>query len=406
MRPALFALVLAAAIGPPQEATLNPCTIEGQPSRCGRITVSERHDRPDGRRIALNVRVLLRTGSGARRAPIFFLAGGPGTAANRYAAFVQQIFQSVRGDRDLVLVDQRGTGESNGLDCAVAPRTFVEPLDPARCLARLSRQADLTAYGTDAFVRDLDLVREQLGYEQIVVAGGSYGTRASYVYARAFPQRVEAVILFAPAPLSMSVLDNMERDGGAVIAARLAEAPAEIRAAASRFDFAADPYYAIGLRFLAYEATTARTIPHLLREAASGNTAPLDRAIEAFREYLASETDLGLHLSVMCSEELPFAKEASRARAEYERACRGWPRAAPPADIRTMTRLPHRALVMAGERDPVTGPKWGRLFADAFSPGTLVVIPGAGHMTASTSCFDALASSFLAGALDTACVQR
>ena len=303
-----------------EQPPMHPCTIEGEAARCGRIPVPENYGKPDGRRIALHAVVLGGANGGEGREPIFVLAGGPGQAATTLTQGASGMFRSVRRARDVVLIDQRGTGGANRLDCASAPRD-------QRC-------------------------------------------------SQAFP--------------------NVVKDAE------------HFRTSVS------DPFRLLGLLTLQYSANTAVLIPTLLKSAAAGDFSPLDSAVAGLREeYLhlpAAQLALGLHLTIVCGEDLPFGEPdtTSALRAEYARACRGWPAAPVATNYHEPMRLSTPALLMVGEWDPVTSPRLARLAADQFSPSHLVVFPKAGHaLPAFGSCAGALVAGFLDGrAIDDSCTAR
>jgi len=415
---AACSLMLAADAQIHAQASLRPCSVTGEPAQCGSISVPENHRDPHGRQLALGLIVLSGNSRGERREPIFLLAGGPGQAATSLQAWAATVFQTVRRARDIVLIDQRGSSGTNRLGCAFASGTFFVPADADRCVARLSQKATLSLYGTESFIEDLELVRSTLGYSRIVLYGASYGTRAAYAYARRYPKSVRAVVLVAPAPVSMPVLDSFGEDGRRSLDAIVTDCLAD-RACSQAFPhlktdvehFRAtitDPFRVLGLQFLQYSGATAVHIPSIISKAASGNLAPLDSAIAGFREQLAGQLALGLHLTIICAEDLSFGAtgEASTARQEYVGACRGWPRAAVSPTFRDAVRLSVPALILVGEWDPVTSPRWARVAADQFSPSQLVILPKAGHLLDGfEACMGALIAGFLdRGAADTSCV--
>src|SRR5262245_1553438 len=189
---------------------LKRCTSKQGPldGYCGTVEVWENRQARTGRRISLKVVVLPGARRGENPDPLFYLTGGPGQAAAQEAAGIQQAFRSVLADRDIVLVDQRGTGESNSLACE--PRAG-EPLaaDPDAatrllrgCMERFD--ADLRLYTTPIAMDDLNQVRESLGYGRINLYGGSYGTRAAIVYVRRHPETVRSVVLDSVVPPDMT----------------------------------------------------------------------------------------------------------------------------------------------------------------------------------------------------------
>ena len=411
---ALMPVTAARAQVPP---LLHDCAIEGEAARCGSLSVPEDHAQPDGRRIALPAIVLGKTGTGPAREPIFVLAGGPGQAATSLAQSMGVLLREARRTRDVVLIDQRGTGGESRLQCAPATRSFVVPLDPEGCLARLSQKATLRLYGTESFVQDLEVARKALGYGRIVLYGMSYGTRAAYVYARRFPQSVAAVALLAPAPITMPLLDSFAEDGRHSLDSivddcladrgcghafpRLRDEAGQVRRTIS------DPFHVLGLQLLQYSTATAVQLPSIISAAASGNLAPLDAAAGKFRDEIVGQLALGLHLTIICGEDLTIgaANRPSVARQEYSRACRDWPGAAvsPGHYDRVKVSLP--ALVVVGEWDPVTSPRWAREAAALFSQSQLVTLPKAGHIPAGYErCLGTLVAGFLErGAVETSC---
>ncbi len=199
---------------------LTPCTGYDTPvdSYCGSLKVYENRATRQGRQIDLNIVVLPALRADAKPDPLFFLAGGPGQGAAKLAKTVREIFRRVQNDRDIVLVDQRGTGKSNPLNCyneddslQALMQTQEQAVEEVRqCKAKYD--ADLTLYTTSIAMDDLDDVRAFLGYETINVYGGSYGTRAALVYMRQHPDRIRSVILDGVAPPFMRLPLFFPRD--------------------------------------------------------------------------------------------------------------------------------------------------------------------------------------------------
>jgi pimeloyl-ACP methyl ester carboxylesterase len=283
----------------------------------------------------------------------------------------------------------------------------------------------LRAYTTERFVADIEAARSALGYEQISLWGASYGTRAAFVYAKRHPQRVRSLVLVAPAPMSMPILDSFEEDGRAALDALVADCLSDttcerafpgLRADVQKVcQKLADPFHRLGLQLLQYSSATSRLLPLLISLAADGRSQPLELAIEGQRAQLLSLLSIGLHLAVFCNEDVPFPEtDASHSparsllRGEYERACLGWPRAALPEDFRAAVRVDKPALVISGEWDPVTSPRWARAAGDQFSRSQIVVVPKSGHLLGGiASCIGAMAADFLdTGRADTSCVAR
>ncbi|HEU4995849.1 MAG TPA: alpha/beta hydrolase [Gemmatimonadaceae bacterium] len=406
------ALLLFAAPAARAQLALHDCGLSGVRARCGTLQIPENPQAPNGRRLSLNVIVIPRAGAAPAREPLFILKGGPGQAATADTEDIIEMFGAVRGEHDLVLLDQRGTGGSNRLDCEVADRSFLIPKDPKACLTRLSARADLRMYSTARFVEDLETARSAMGYEQISLYGGSYGTRAADYYARRHPERVRTLVLVAPAPRSMPLLESFEEDGERALNALVKDCALD-SACSKAFSHLdrdvqevrkqlTDSFHVIGIQLLQYSSSTARYLPLFVSEAARGRREPLDQAIAAARERYVSQLSIGLHLAVSCSEELTHsaapAGRRSALRAEYEIACRDWPRAELPPETGSPAPLPMPALIVVGERDPATSPRWARVMADQFREPRVVVVPGEGHVFDGPMlrCIDHLAADFLA----------
>jgi len=238
------AIALASALGlpPPAGATpapgieLTPCRLEhpyglgSVQARCGRLAVAEDPDSPRGRTIELAVAVVPAVSARARAEPLFLLAGGPGQGAQDAFVGALGAFSAVRRERDIVLLDQRGTGGSNRLTCAFpeeGPESDAPPDELRRlaseCLATLP--GDPRFYTTSVAVRDLDAVRAALGYSRINLYGGSYGSRVAQHYLRRYPDRVRSVILDGVVNPALALGASMALDAEAALRAAWPAAP-------------------------------------------------------------------------------------------------------------------------------------------------------------------------------------
>ncbi|RPI33653.1 MAG: alpha/beta fold hydrolase, partial [Chloroflexota bacterium] len=190
--------------------SLEPCQLSapGQVTRkeakCGTLTVYENREAGSGRQIDLRIAVIPSISRNPAPDPLFFLTGGPGQAATESFPVMASAFERIQQKRDIVLVDQRGTGQSNPLKCPVLDEDLENQADDAymdflnTCLESLD--ADPRLYTTWIAMQDLDQVREALGYQQINLYGVSYGTRAVLTYLKQYPDRVRSVILDGVVP--------------------------------------------------------------------------------------------------------------------------------------------------------------------------------------------------------------
>ena len=156
----LCAVALGAGCRPQASARsdgLEPCRIQGieREILCGRIAAAENPDQPSGRTVDVHFAVVPAVARNAREDPVFVLAGGPGQAATRVAGAVMPIFAELNARRDIVFIDQRGTGT---LEPAGLPGSVNDAGRDARSLAATRAGAGLPAWpqGRHAPVRDLD----------------------------------------------------------------------------------------------------------------------------------------------------------------------------------------------------------------------------------------------------------
>jgi pimeloyl-ACP methyl ester carboxylesterase len=463
MRLRFFAIAVASAVvvvstaGPPAAAgapafAQKPCPGPQPDSRmsCGTVTVAENRSAPGQRTIALNVVVVRAAKPRSDSVPLFHLDGGPGVAATAVAQFYLGPGEVYAATRDVVLVDQRGTGASAPLHCSQLEQRApwaeeYPPADVAACRRELESRADLRQFSTDAAAADLDDVRAALGYRQIDLWALSYGTRLAQVYLKRFPAQVHAAVLvgFAPldyrAPLyhainAQRVLDLLFYDcarddacGGKypalrtewqAVLARVGSGPVTAPRQGTEVSIARGPFGEI-VRNMLTTAAGQRALPQLVHAAAGGDFS----GFVAGRAGAAAPLAEGLYLSIVCSEAVPripadparFAAGTflGSYRVDEERgACTSWPRYQVADDFYAPPRGSAPILVMSGTMDHVTTPDWAREFCAATEGSTLVAIPGMGHgpfdfgQWTGAECFDRVAAEFLANprSLDASCV--
>lgn len=440
---------------------LKPCRVPGLAEEvlCGTREVYENREARQGRRIPLNVVVLPALSPKPAPDPLFALAGGPGQAATAGAAGDAQRFAEIRRERDIVLVDQRGTGKSNRLTCESADLNEVVqgvvgsgvPVDLLRrCRAQLEARADLRFYATATAMDDLDEVRAWLGYERINLYGGSYGTRAALVYLKQHPRRVRTLALRAvfqeKYPLYSSrdteqALDRLfadcARDAACAkafpslrqdleaVLRRLEETPGKLATPEPRTGRAAEfavtrDVFAGALRLALYDADMQRYIPlgitRALKDDFSLLTPILGQALG-----LADAISMGMNLCVHCTENVPLIGPGEVAREvrgglisagmvqNLIDRCREWPRGELHAGFSEPVRSPVPALIFSGALDPVTPPAWGEAVARHLPQSLHVVMEGVAHAPF-PKCAQDLLTRFVADGsvkgLDTSCVRE
>jgi pimeloyl-ACP methyl ester carboxylesterase len=450
---ALAALVLAgvaacAPPGPQFEAGTCPTGVTGEKVVCGVVRVPENYDIPKGRQIALNVIVLRATGVAQTNVAEFDLEGGPGYGATKGVSFYLGEGAGFRRLRDVVLVDQRGSGGSGALRCPAIeaydrqrPARPTYPPDLVKdCATVLSKAHDLTQYTTAASARDIDEIRKALGYEQFSLFALSYGTTLALRYITDFGAHVQAAVLLGPVPadrtpprshalVAAQALDLLIADCASDAACRqgFPNPRADLAEAIARLDAPGGFGRALfmeQLRTLMYAPAGARQVPFFVNRAAAGEFAAFEDATKP-GEGAAGFAD-GLYLSITCSEtfaridvaraiEQSIASPFGAYRLERQReACAQWPAA--PADAKLFDAPPSEVpvLFVAGKFDPVASPGWALDAVKRFPKGRVVIVPYGAHVLDGLSdvgaCFDAQVLAFMdaarVDAFDAACINR
>lgn len=437
---------------------LRTCVIPGVEgiTYCGTYSVYEDRDSRTGRKIPLNIMVLGALDRKVQPDPLFFLADSPGQPATRAVRFVANAFRRVRLDRDIVLIDQRGTGASYPLQCSfvgnLQPRDLLGdflPLAAVRaCRPELERRAKIELYTTPAAVDDLDEVRNWLGYPKINLYGTSYGSRVALVYLRQHPASVRSSVLKGVAPpgvrLPLNYASDTDRslkllftacaadsscgpaypaltDELTEVLRRLKTEPVRV-ALSGQYARISGGVFAEGLRNGLSSLETAARIPSIIHRAWQGDFGPFTQVAARQRRSAYEEISLGAFLSVSCSEDVPFIgeQEAIAASAgtflgdyryrQQAAACSAWVQAPLPADYAQPVKSDAPVLLISGNLDPVTPPRGAEIAARTLPNSKHIVVPKGSHgFGAAGGCLDRVIAGFLdAGttrAVDASCVE-
>lgn len=471
---ASLALALAAPGTPPPELQarlkMEPCSVpqvdesggSAAPvaGRCGTFIVPENRAIRGGRTLALKT-IVIPARSPKPKLPIVFLAGGPGQGATDQARFFGQLWH--REDHDLVFMDVRGSGGDGALDCDLEgkdsdPQSYMRPfLSPgagyAACRDQLQRKADLTQYTTTTSMQDLDELRQALGYGQIDIEGGSYGTRAAIEYIRLFPQSVHAAALYSlvpvesrspldHAPFAQRAFDLMVEQCRAqpacnaaypdlatnvpTLMARLKARPAHVTVpdpvtkapVTLTMD---DDAFAGALRVMLYGVERQRRIPLLLKQAMEGDFVPFATAGMDSNRGLSNSLRVGLLLSVACSEDAWRIKPGEaeresrgtflgmqRARGQLA-ACSVWPRGTLPPGFYDPPASQVPVLLVSGALDPITPPSMAELVKPRFPNSVHAIAPFGTHVPIDP-CLDKMEEKLFAtgsvAGLDSSCLAK
>jgi pimeloyl-ACP methyl ester carboxylesterase len=461
---AAAALLLAACDSTPEapRATLalDTCRLAGVEiaARCGELEVWEDREARSGRRIKLDIAVVPARLRAREADPIVVLAGGPGQGAISLAAQVMPLFAKLNDMRDVVLIDQRGTGNSNPLDCdddePASLQSLFEDTLPQRmvgkCLAALD--ADPSKYVTSIAVEDLDEALTALGYSKVNLWGGSYGTRVALEFLRRHGERVRSVVMDGVAPPGMKLPLSFVADGDAALERLLADCDqderckslypglrgtiVEVRGELARRPVRAaiqDPrtgeretinvnenVFLSGIFRPLYVAELASLLPLGISSAARGDFNPLLAQNLEFADDISENLSIGMHLSVICAEDVPRITPEDLAKLggsffgralvdDFIAACATWPRGKVPADFYEPVRSDVPVLMLSGGIDPATPPRHAELVARTLSHARHFVAPRVGHGVSLHGCAPRLVEAFVrtpSAHLDGKCLER
>ena len=381
-------------------------------ARCGELAVPEDPARPDGPKVALFIARIASQSSNPRPDPLLIITGGPGQSTVDFYLEARGAFEQVRRERELILVDQRGTGRSaDGFACSVPDDLALETAGtPAlqsfldKCVAELKH--DPRFYSTSVAVRDLDRVRATLGIEQWNVYGISYGTRVAQHYLRRFPERVRAIVLDGVVPPDIALGPDVAREAQRALdrifercaadalcskrfpglrsefeslLTRLAASPVDMPEPGARAGTPPAQFNDLHLRalvrFLSYNQATVALIPLLIDEGQDGNYEGLFGQARTTLKGLPESLSFPMSNSVLCTEDAPFfpADAGSgldktylgRALVDAMRViCSRWPAGEIDPDFKTLVSAATPALLMSGSNDPITPPAYAERVID------------------------------------------
>jgi pimeloyl-ACP methyl ester carboxylesterase len=423
-------------------------------TECGSLTVLEDPSDSQSRAISLNIAVVPAIKRSPEPDPLFVLAGGPGQAATEVFPSLYSTLFRIHEERDIVLVDQRGTGESNPLRCIDPEDPANETLEEEQVVSLLKEcpnklDADLRFYTTDIAMQDLDRVRAALGYDSINLYGASYGTRAALVYLKMFPEHVRSVVLDAVVDPGFVIYRDAAQDGQSALEAFFARCEAD-EACRSTFPALRSEFDAILQRAETSPVDVTITHPmsgepfeltltHTTLSNIIFNTlyvpdlvAMLPLAIhQAYAEEnyapLITQTYLvntgiydGMFYAVACTEDAPLIsiEEINQQSAEslftgnaetFLEVCSAWPKGEAPQVVHAPISSEVPVLMLSGEVDPITPPRHAEQLAGSLDNDLHLIFEGMGHGNSSNQCAAKILDEFIESAsindLETECVE-
>lgn len=436
-----------------------------QDAQCATLTVALDPDNPQAGNQELSIARIPSRRQSDNTDALTLLAGGPGQSALDSFPSIAFAFRHVMRDRDVILVDQRGTGASTSLDCP--EDTSLNSADTALNLSpdsaeimRLAEQcfdalpADPRFFTTSVAVRDLEYVRQRLGISQWNLYGISYGTRVALHYLRQYPDSVRTLSLDAVVPAQVSLgpdiasaaqralehifnrcaeetdcgeafgnltdptlelLNDLETDPRTITYEDIASGKLTTRIFTRE-------QLAITLRLMTYSSQTAAILPSMLYEAIEkDNLAPLARQADLQSASLNRSLSTGMHHAVICTEDAPYfekADQSTRSRSylgddvvsSIEATCQVWPPGVIDENFKEPVESAKPALILSGEADPVTPPAFGEMVLQTLTNARHIVNPAQGHTQAPFGCMPILLAHFIdtadALSLDASCLDR
>lgn len=429
--------------------TGKPALVYG--AECGELLVKENAADINSREIVLNILRLPAISTAPKQDPLFLIQGGPGGSSVDMAAMVHGAFTDVRKNRDLIFVDQRGTGKSNPLNCerlSDAEQLVPEPEQTEKSLALLKICADkyklqVPFYTTPYAARDLDAVRRVLGYEKINLWGVSYGTRVALEYLKVFPQHTRTAILDGVAPVQIALPKYFQEDALAALQAingeclgqekcknlygdivekaeqitqHLAQAQASGNSISIQFehprnqqktDLALTPKNFSSLIFMSlYSRDLTVLLPNAIANAHRGDYR-LIASLSALAAEQSSFTGIseGMRYSIICNEDAHFISAADVANAkpffginmleEFASICAFWPKINWPENYNESIASSVPTLLLSGHHDPVTPSRWAVEVAKNFTHAVQLVAPGGNHSVSMEGCAPKIIAQFI-----------
>ncbi|WP_299803103.1 alpha/beta hydrolase [uncultured Shewanella sp.] len=421
------------------------CYVDGlsEQMQCGFILVPEDYAKPDGKQIEIHYVVMPAIKPSDKTEALLAIAGGPGQSAIENAQGFDRMLTKVRQTEDVILIDQRGTGQSNQLQCigdgfdsalAIDESDFDTRVETQKCLETLD--ADVTQYGSLTALKDFEAVRQHLGYQKLHLYGISYGTRMAQLYMRHYPEYLATVTLDGVVPMQQSVLaignaiarafdlliedcannalchsqfpqlraDLEKVDAELAQAPRVSQVPDPLTGELTQLTLTRSKFKG-ALRMALYSPSTRSLMPHAIHQAAKGNYQPITGLYAMGIDNAGIA--MGMHASVVCGEdwqrltpelraktnESYFGKEMLKTFAE---SCAVWNMPAVDVSFGAPIASDIPTLLLSGELDPATPPSWGELAMEKLTNAKHFVAPYATHGVAYQSC----GNDLIAGLVD------
>lgn len=429
--------------------TGKPALVYG--AECGELLVKENPADINSREISLNILRLPAISPAPKQDPLFLIQGGPGGSSVDMATMLHHAFMDVRKNRDLIFVDQRGTGKSSPMFCERLSDTdelLPEAEQTKKSLTFIKNcaekyQAQVPYYTTPYAAQDLDIVRQKLGYAKINLWGGSYGTRVALEYLRKFPQHARTAILDGVAPVQIALPKYFQTDALVALEAintncqaqekckhlygdivekakqvtrrfaheQAAGTPISIQFEHPRHQqqtkLVLTPKSFSGLIFMSlYSRDLTVLLPHAIANAEKGDY----RLIASLSALASEQTNFsnlseGMRYTIICNEDAHFisANDIANAKSffglnmlkDFADVCAIWPKADLPQHYNEPIVSDVPALLLSGNHDPVTPSRWSEMVAKHLTHSLQILAPGGNHSISMEGCVPKIIAQFI-----------
>ncbi len=407
---------------------------------CGTLTVPE--DRTDANSPTIELAVaIVAAPDGGSEPPVVYLAGGPGgSGLDDYAADPDGWNYPFLRNRDLILLDQRGTGYSEPtLDCPEFAEADAQENPDALCYDRLIDEGvNLDAYNTPENAADVAALRLALGIEEWDLLGISYGTRLALEVMRSYPEGIRAVILDSPFPPNADTpvdevysftdalaelfadceSDNYCQENYPDLETVFLDTVQRLNEDETAEIYGDDLVFALSSAFS--DTSLIPLLPYVIYEVSYDNFDALDEISaegDFARTHYQDDEDRsdseGMYNSVICHDEyalgdyervetavvgtIPQELEGALLQGTFDLVslCEYWNPMTAVDNTAVSSNIP--TLILVGQYDVATPPRWATLTAATLPNSTVVEVPGAGHsLLSSVECTITIADDFLA----------
>lgn len=436
-----------------QECRIGSSNSQKIKAKCGTFSVAENRQNPS-RLIDLNIAVIHSASVNKLKDPVIMLAGGPGQSAVDTYPSVTHAFNGILKDRDVYLIDQRGTGKSNILKCEFdkdVQQKLIDypeliPQELENCVSKLD--ADTRYYTTTESIKDLEEVREDLGIKKWNLIGISYGTRKALTYMKMYPDSIRSVILDGVLPQQEAMPQSHEKNLVNALRKQFEQCQNQ-SACREEFgdveqqmwkllddtekenpvikleNFLTGDYEDVTLkksmlagaiRMFSYSSSTMRLLPLMIARANHGQPETIASQANMIGEMLSKGLS-NVELSILCAEDMPFYKDYQAENdnlfgedmiENIRKSCEVWPHSTVDESFKEPVKSDLPVLLLSGELDPVTPPEFAELTMQTLSNSQHLIAKGQGHNVFPLGCMPGIITDFInepEQELDTECMN-